>query len=169
MRCVCSRGHHDLRGVALIASKPPFRCQSTANAVFGCSIVLRSPSCHLERGLVGIAPCKGGPCRGAVMARFRHDFATRLTLYRVRRLSLSLSLSLSFVAGAPASPVPVALDAIGPWQTPDTSAVEAVEPCSRPLLFQQSWCVYGWLDTSCNCWAALLKPHRCQLKLRLMI
>ena len=73
-----------------------------------------------------------------------HDSVTSLTHFRVRRLSLSLF----FVAGAPASPVPVALDPIDPWQTPGASAVEAVEPCSRPLLIQQTWCVYGWGDIS---------------------
>ena len=85
MRCVCSRGHHYLRGVASIVSKPPYRCQSTANAVFGCSIVLRSQSCHLERGLAG-----KGPCREALVEELLwHDFVTRLILYRVRYLSLS--------------------------------------------------------------------------------
>ena len=72
-----------------------------------------------------------------------HDFVTRLTQLRVRWLSLSV-----WFEGVSASPVPVAMDAIDPWQTPVASAVEAVEPCSRPLLIQQSWCVHGLVDTS---------------------
>ena len=68
------------------------------------------------------------------MARFRHDIET---------LSCQIALSLPlWLAGAPASPVPVELDAIDSWQTPGAPAVEAVEPCSRPLLFQRSSCVY---------------------------
>ena len=77
------------------------------------------------------------------MARFRHEIDPLSC-----QIALSLSLSLSFVAGAPASPVPVALDAIDPWQTPAAPEVEAVELCSCPLLFQQSWCVHGLVDTS---------------------
>ena len=49
-------------------------------------------------------------------------------------------LSLRF-EGVSASPAPVALNAIDPWQTPGTPAFEAVEPCSRPLLFRESLCV----------------------------
>ena len=45
-----------------ILSKPLYRCQSTANAFFGCSIALRSQSCHLERGLAGKGPYRGSPC-----------------------------------------------------------------------------------------------------------
>ena len=45
---------------------------------------------------------------------------------------------------------PVAMDAIDPWQTPVASAVEAVEHCSRPLLYQHSWCVHNLLATSRN-------------------
>ena len=73
------------------------------------------------------------------MARFRHE---------IEALSCQMALSLSLVAGAPASPMPVALDAIDPWQAPHTPAVEAVEPCSRPLLIQQPWCVYGWVTSA---------------------
>ena len=71
-----------------------------------------------------------------------HDFVTKLILDRVRQLSLL------FGAGAPASRVPVALDAIDPWQTSGATAVEAVELCSCSLLFQRSWCVHGLVDTS---------------------
>ena len=35
-----------------------------------------------------------------------------------------------------------------PWQTPLTSAVETVEPCSRPLFFHQSRCVHLWVTTT---------------------
>ena len=59
-------------------------------------------------------------------------------------LSLSLSLSL-WLAGASAFPVPMAMDVTDPWQDSAISAVEAVEPCPSPLLFQQSWCVYVWV------------------------
>ena len=62
-----------------------------------------------------------------------HYFVMILTRNRV-----SISLSL---AGASASPVPVAMDAIDPWHTPVTPIVETVEPCSRSLLVQQTWCV----------------------------
>lgn len=69
----------------------------------------------------------------------KRDFVSLLTR---KRVLLSRALSL-WLAGVSASPVNVAMDAIDPWQTPVTSAVEAVEPCSRPLLLQHSWCVYA--------------------------
>ena len=62
------------------------------------------------------------------MARFRDE---------IDALSCQMALSL-WLAGASASPVPVGMDAIDPWQTPLTASAEAVELCSRPLLFQQS-------------------------------
>ncbi|CRY91227.1 hypothetical protein SynWH8103_00482 [Synechococcus sp. WH 8103] len=39
-------------------------------------------------------------------------------------------------------------DVCDPWQTPVTSAVEAVEPCSRRLLYQQSWCALVLMASS---------------------
>ena len=69
------------------------------------------------------------------MARLRNACET----LACARALFSLSRRL---AGALASPLPMAMDANYPWQDPEVPAVEAVEPCSRPLLFQQSWCAY---------------------------
>ena len=80
------------------------------------------------------------------MARFRYEidaFSCQVSLF-----SLLSSLFSFWLAGVSASPLPVAMDAIDPWQTPVTSAVEAVEPSSRSLLFQQSWCVHVLVATS---------------------
>ena len=75
------------------------------------------------------------------MARFRYGIDASSC-----QMALSLSLSLRF-EGVSASPVPVALDAIDPWQTLVTPAVEAVEHCSCPLLFQRSWCVHACMGS----------------------
>ena len=78
------------------------------------------------------------------MARFCHEIDASSC-----QMALSLSLSLFFfVAGAIASPVPLALDAIDPWQTPVIPAVEAVELCSRPLMIQYQWCVHNCVASS---------------------
>ena len=58
--------------------------------------------------------------------------------------SLYLSLPLC-LAGTSTFIVPMTMDAIDPWRTPVTSAVEAVEPRSLLLLFHKSWFVHDYV------------------------
>ena len=67
------------------------------------------------------------------LAEMCRDFVALLLRNRANCLSLCKSRRIGF-ASARARP------AIAPCQTFFTPAVEAVEPCSRPLVFQQSWC-----------------------------
>ena len=68
------------------------------------------------------------------MARFRHEIDASSC-----QIALSLSLRFEFISASPASEV---MDAIDLWQTATTSTCEAVELCSRPLLFCKPWCVH---------------------------
>ena len=98
-------------------------------------------SCCLDHSLVDEGSCRESFCRQAVVARFR-------CVIEAQSFQLARALLSLWLAGASVSPESVAMDAIDPWQTPVASAVEAVEPCSRPLLFQQSWCVHVLVFTS---------------------
>ena len=82
-------------------------------------------------------------CNRSGCALKGYDFVAHARRWRALSLSLSLGLVWRGICFSHAHG-----DGCDPWQTPVISAVEAVEPCSRPVLSQQTWCVHVWEVTS---------------------
>ena len=110
---------------------------------------LQAKSCRLDEQLLDT----GSACEVFRDTELWHDFVTQLSDDRVNSL---WRIGFSHVG---------AEIVCSPWQTPQTNSVDAVEPCSRPLLFQQSKCVHGWVASRGNVGSGFLDRHLRQVKL----